>query len=355
MNPDRLLYDALGVPVNASYSEIRQAFTRAEHEAIESGMDEKKLQSLRFSYMILSNPATRRIYDEQGFEGIGDLLEEESEEEDEVFGDSLFDDEYNEGLKMHSFDIDLSLQALYNGCILPLKMTINEPCSYCGGTGTRCGSQHPICPSCNGSGRYFVQLDPVFPSITTSQICPDCFGRGYLEEESNLCTRCYGRRYEKRTVKVQVRVPPGTDDGAIIPVRGYQNVEVVIHQKPNPVFEKRGCDLLIRKKISLSQALLGGSFAIKHLDGRLLVFEIKEKVISHGDTHEIQNEGFRDGGSLFVLFEIEFPKRHELTSKLITEFDAAFPREHPNIDPLNKNIYAYELQPASKRLFGKRY
>lgn len=61
------LYDDLGVPVNATKKEIKQAFKKLSsiHHP-DKGGDNKKFQIIQNSYMILSNPEKRDYYDKTG-------------------------------------------------------------------------------------------------------------------------------------------------------------------------------------------------------------------------------------------------------------------------------------------------
>ncbi len=52
--------------------------------------------------------------------------------------------------------------------------------------------------------------------------------------------------------------------------------------KPHDVFERKGADLFIEKKITLLEALTGFSFQVTHLDGRVVkVATMPGEVISH--------------------------------------------------------------------------
>jgi len=48
------------------------------------------------------------------------------------------------------------------------------------------------------------------------------------------------------------------------------DIHVRIFIDKHKVFERKGADLFIEKKISLLEALTGTNFEIKHLDGNLL-------------------------------------------------------------------------------------
>ena len=52
--------------------------------------------------------------------------------------------------------------------------------------------------------------------------------------------------------------------------------------KPHKLFERKGADLFINKKVTLLEALTGFTFNIAHLDGRTVkVATMPGEVISH--------------------------------------------------------------------------
>lgn len=48
------------------------------------------------------------------------------------------------------------------------------------------------------------------------------------------------------------------------------NIVVILQETPHEVFKRQGDHLQIEKEISLTEALCGFSFALTHLDGRVL-------------------------------------------------------------------------------------
>jgi len=90
----------------------------------------------------------------------------------------------------------------------------------------------------------------------------------------------------------------------------------------HPLFERKGADLFITKKITLLQALTGFTFEIKHLDGKMFsVATMPGEVIAHNSMKMIRNQGFPffndevSHGNLFIKFDVEFPKKGQLKSK----------------------------------------
>lgn len=92
----------------------------------------------------------------------------------------------------------------------------------------------------------------------------------------------------------------------------------MIKSKKHDLFLRKGDDLFIRKKISLSEALCGFSATVKHLDGRYLALSTpKGVVIKPESVQMVAGEGMPipghiDKGNLYVSFEVEFPKNNFL-------------------------------------------
>ena len=102
----------------------------------------------------------------------------------------------------------------------------------------------------------------------------------------------------------------------------YARVQI----EPHKVFQRKGADLFIEKKISLLEALTGYTFEFKHLDGKKVkVTTCPGDVLAHNSTKTIKGQGmpfFNDKmsyGHLFVKFEVVFPKRGELNEKVVSQ------------------------------------
>lgn len=158
-------------------------------------------------------------------------------------------------------------------------------------------------------------------SITRTIIKTDAEGT-YLDRQ--------GRRYKKTTEKdkVEVFIDPGVKDGHRIVFEGKGDISpgveqgdviIIVDVAKHPVFERRGCDLMMTQTISLYEALAGTRFAVTHLGGhQVIVTTPPGKVLAPGEVLQVDEEGLRVPGltqirgALFVKFNIEFPKTLEL-------------------------------------------
>jgi len=86
----------------------------------------------------------------------------------------------------------------------------------------------------------------------------------------------------------------------------------------HPVFDRIGADLLVKKTISLYEALTGVAFTLEHLDGaKMTIVTTPGEVISPGTKKQLKKKGMsyhKDSmsiGNLYIEFDVEFPKKLE--------------------------------------------
>jgi DnaJ-class molecular chaperone len=118
------------------------------------------------------------------------------------------------------------------------------------------------------------------------------------------------------TTKLKVAIPAGASDGDTLKFEnmGEQRPgaipgDVIVHfkQKPNNKFTRRGSNLLATLEISLSEALVGFSKSITHLDGRKVTVS-SEAVSKPQSTLTLLGEGM-PGGHLQVKLDVKFPTK----------------------------------------------
>lgn len=170
--------------------------------------------------------------------------------------------------------------------------------------------------------------------------CPKCRGEGVAVDPADICPTCSGNKVVQERKVLQVFVEKGMKDGQKITFSGEADqhpsirqpgdVIIILQQKPHDVFTRQGRDLLIKKKISLYEALLGCCFPVKHLDGRTLaVKSTAGQVIKPSSIMAIPNEGMPtygnpyDKGQLLIEFEVEMPT--SLPTSSLSKLAAALP------------------------------
>ena len=131
---------------------------------------------------------------------------------------------------------------------------------------------------------------------------------------------------------IEVSIPAGVDNGMNLKLGGRGedgpggagNLYVSISVSEHPIFQREGPDLHLKVRLTLTEALLGGSVVIPTLDG-----EVSLKVpagTKTGDRRVMTGRGVtvangRGQGHQYVHFEVSIPhKLSERQQKLIEEF-----------------------------------
>ena len=385
MTADPYLYDVLGVKPEASLKEIKNAYYNKSYEVDENDNGNFN-ELLSTAYYILSDNRLREEYDNNGMQVIdqvadstfnysfSDLNLSHSPSRNSSFigmnhsrnhhcsPSKLFmrENKHKSPKKqrraIQTFQLKLSLKKLYNGCTIPLTVEIEQQCRKCKGSGLA----SPIkakCKTCNGSGIVYISSDPFGNSKVTPRKCPDCYGKGiFIQKMKGTCKECLGYGIEKIKTNINVVIKPGTANGDIISVEDYDDIKIVILQKKNSKFIRKENDLYMRKTITISQAICGFSFPIKHLDGRILIAKSdSQKPIKPGMKLVIENEGFptyddpQIKGNLYITFDIAFPKESDIDQRFKQLLANASPQKNlPTID----NVVI--LNDSSIEEFGKK-
>lgn len=325
------LYDLLGVPKTASADEIKKAFRKlAVKHHPDKGGDPEKFKDINAAHEILSNPEKREIYDKYGLEGLkdggggGDPFD--------IFG-SLFGGGGRRGpqrqeqrkVKPMLKELKVTLNDIYLGKLKTLTYKRHKVCEPCGGKG---GKDAKKCTKCKGVGivEKVVQLGPGFISSQRAP-CPDCGGEGMCYDKKDQCKSCKGQKIIEEDKTIEVPIEQGcpndhhvqfTGEGNEIPGALAGDLIVKFIVEKHPVFERVGADLIVKKTISLYEALTGVTFALEHLDGsKIIVTTPPGEIISPGTKKQLKKKGMsyhKDSmshGNLYIQFDVEFPKKLE--------------------------------------------
>lgn len=208
--------------------------------------------------------------------------------------------------------IDVTLEELYTGKTKKLKYERQKVTEIVEGKGTDTKN----CKKCKGHGMIekVVQLAPGFISSQRG-VCPDCNGEGKTYENLKI-----GK--EKKTIEVPIEQGAPNDhyvrfsgDGNEVPGVHPGDLLVAYKVAKHGVFDRKGADLYIKRKISLYEALTGVSFNVKHLDGKNIdITTMPNQVITPDLRLQLQGLGMpfhkdpMSHGNLYVDFEVEFPK-----------------------------------------------
>ncbi|WP_055602965.1 molecular chaperone DnaJ [Streptomyces aureus] len=349
-------YKVLGVPKDATEAEIKKAYRKLARENHpdankNDAKAEERFKEISEANDILGDPKKRKEYDEAralfgnggfraggpgaggsfnfdlgdlfggaqgggaggGFGGGGGI--------GDVFG-GLFNRGAGAGTRTQprrgqdiESEVTLSFTEAIEGATVPLRMSSQQPCTACSGTGDKNGTPR-VCPTCVGTGQVSRGSGGGF-SLTDP--CVDCKGRGLIAE--NPCEVCKGSGRAKSSRTMQVRIPAGVSDNQKIRLRGKgapgerggQNGDlyVVVHVDTHPVFGRKDDNLTVTVPVSFTEAALGGEIKVPTLGGPAVTLKLPAGT-PNGRTMRARGKGAvrKDGtrGDLLVTVEVAVPK-----------------------------------------------
>ena len=349
MADKRDYYEVLGVSKSATPDEIKKAYrqlAKKYHPDLnpDNKEAEAKFKEANEAYEILSDSDKKEKYDRFGFAGVdpsygagqggggfggfGGFDGGMDFDLGDLFG-SFFGGfgggggRSNPNAPRRGSDIQtniyISFEEAAKGCKKTVEFQKIEICDECSGSGAAKGSSPQTCPDCNGRGQINVQQRTPFGTISTSKPCQRCGGKGTFNP--NPCSRCKGAGRIRRTVKQEITIPAGIDDGQIFTVRNQGNaganggpagdLRVGVIVKPHPFFERDGYNVWYDVKVSFVQAALGDKLRVPTLDGH--VEYILPAGTQPGDIFKLKGRGIpvlnstRRGDQL-VKVTVEVPK-----------------------------------------------
>lgn len=320
------MYDVLGVKKDATSNDIKKAYRKmAMQHHPDKGGDPEKFKEISKAYEILGDEEKREKYNkygEKGLEGGGGV------DANDIFSNLFGGGGRSRGPsgprkgKDALFKLKVTLADLYTGGVKKLRLSKSTLCEGCQGKG---GAKVEPCKACRGQGVRMIvrQIGPGMIQQMQAQ-CDECEGQGEIIKPKDRCKSCSGEKTKKVTKTLEVQIEKGMAQGSkiVFPRESDQapglvpgDVIVVLEQEEHPDFKREGVHLFYKKKISLVEALTGFSFALEHLDGRLLAVAPQDgdAVISPGTVRCIRDEGMpsqrnpTQTGNLYIEFAVEFP------------------------------------------------
>jgi molecular chaperone DnaJ len=218
-------------------------------------------------------------------------------------------------------EAELSFMEATKGVAMPLRLTSPAPCTNCHGSGARPGTSPKVCPTCNGAG----VINRNQGAFGFSEPCTECRGSGSIIEHP--CDECQGTGVTTRSRTINVRIPPGVEDGQRIRLAGQGeaglrgapsgDLYVTVHVRPDKVFARDGDDLTVTVPVSFTELALGTTLSVPTLDGKVGVRV--PKGTSDGRILRVRGRGVpkRSGGQgdLLVTVRVAVPPSLEGAAK----------------------------------------
>jgi molecular chaperone DnaJ len=333
-------YKTLGVKKDASQDEIKKAYrklARDNHPDSNPGnaAAEERFKEISEAYAVLSSKDKRKEYDEQrsmfgqfrggntGFRPPGGGGPQDFDMSD-LFG-GLFGGgggrargrqrpQPRKGDDLET-EASITFQQAVDGATLPLRMTSDEACATCHGTGARPGTTPKVCPKCQGSG---MQTGAAGGLFAMTEPCDECRGRGLIVEHPCDICRGSGRAPSARTLNV--KVPPGVKDGQRIRLKGKGgkgdnggpngDLFLLVHVAAHQLFGRKGDHLTITVPVTFDEVALGAQIQVPTLDGPPVRIKIPAGTPT-GRTFRATGKGgaTKTGGrgDLLVTVEVQVP------------------------------------------------
>lgn len=332
-------YELLGVSKEASEGDIKKAYRklalRYHPDRNPDEKDQEKFKEISHAYETLMDSEKRQIYDRYGEEGLkggagrgggpGNIF-------DVLFGEGRGRGGPSGPPRTSDvlFQMKVTLKELYNGNHRRLAVNRRCLCTTCKATGSKKGVSTQ-CSACNGQGiRVVVQrMGPMIQQFQTK--CDRCSGRGFVIDPADVCDECHGERLVNERVTLDVYIEKGMPDGKKIKFQGKADdapgaepgdVVVALAQAEDEVFKRKENDLIMEKKLTLSEALTGFCFTVKHLDDRSIVIKSSPgEIIKEGDVRTVVGEGMPRmnnpliKGNLHIKFSVDFPAAGSLSAE----------------------------------------
>lgn len=354
-------YEVLGVERGASEAELKKAYRKLAMECHpdrhpDDPAAEERFKQVSEAYAVLSDAEKRARYDRFGHAGLGGPGSGSGADFGDLgnFGD-LFNDLFGDifgggggrgggrrgrgqrGADLR-YNLEITLDDVLDGCEPRLKIPRMNRCGTCSGSGAAEGSKPARCGRCEGTGQLVFQQG----FFRVNRPCDACGGAG--EVIKTPCTTCRGAGRVEGQQTIQVKVPPGIDDGARLRVSGEGeagvaggppgDLYVVMVLREHPLFRREGTDLHVEVPVAFVQAVLGGEIEVPTLDGKVRlsipegtqsgrVLRLRGKGVPPLQPRLDPEQAKKLRGDLYVKVFVEVPtKLNSRQRELLEEFAA---------------------------------
>jgi molecular chaperone DnaJ len=352
MAADKDYYGVLGVTSGATPDQIKRAYRKlAKKWHPDANLNDKtageRFKTITEAYSVLSDAHKRKQYDDlrkygafttprprgsspgrrPGGAGTGQRFEEMD------FGDlsgglgglgDLFSSIFGGGAKGKGSSergesvetvVSIPFRVAALGGKVPIAVPVTEACGTCGGSGAAPGATLTTCSECKGSGTISFG----YGGFAVKRPCPACRGRGRIAAQS--CPTCQGAGEVRVERRLMINVPPGTDNGTKIRLKGHGprgtggapagDLMVAFQVEPDRFFQRDGLDVHCTVPINIAQAILGTKLKVRTLDGKHVVLRIPAGTQA-GRKFRIKGQGIEKGGERgdqIVEVQVEVPAK----------------------------------------------
>ena len=258
-------------------------------------------------------------FDVGGLGGLGDLFSS-------MFGGARGRRTAEQGQSIET-TLEVPFRTAAGGGKVNIELEVNEECDTCKGSGAAPGATIKTCPECGGRGVVSFGQG----GFAVNRPCPMCTGRGTVPSEP--CPTCNGAGEVPARRKVVITIPPGSESGSRIRLKGQGghganggppgDLVITLEVEPDRFYSREGNDLLATVPLNIAQATLGTKITVRTLDGRKVSLRIPPGTPS-GKRFRVRGQGIakdEERGDLIVLTSIIVPEKlSEEQEKQMREF-----------------------------------
>ena len=226
--------------------------------------------------------------------------------------------------------LEVPFRVAATGDKVSVELEVNEECDVCMGSGAAPGATLKVCPECNGRGVISFGQG----GFAVNRPCPMCLGRGQIPSER--CPKCSGAGEVRNRKKVMISVPPGSDTGTKIRLKGQGgrgsagappgDLVITLQVQADRFYKRDGLDLIATVPINIAQATLGSKISVTTLDKKRVAIRIPAGTAS-GRRFRVRSQGIaKDGqrGDLIIEVQISVPEKlSEEQERMMREFAEA--------------------------------
>jgi molecular chaperone DnaJ len=329
-------YQVLGVPDTAGQDDIKKAYRRLAKQYHPDANPDNPQAAERFkevseAHSVLSDPEKRKQYDQMRrlgafdgftrrpgagaaaggpgygapggvefdpsgidfgeFGGLGDIFSS-------IFGRGGRRDEARAPEAVEAI-VEVPFRVAMLGGRVPVTLPMSENCATCGGSGGAPGATWSTCAECSGRGTISFGQG----GFAVNRPCPRCGGRGKVP--SQPCPTCRGAGEVRTQREVLITVPPATDTGTKVRLRGQGqpsrpggpagDLVITFQVQPDRFFRREGLDVICEVPINVAQAALGTRLRVRTLDDKKVMLRIPPGT-QPGRKFRIKGQGVEKNG-----------------------------------------------------------